>query len=79
MTNFDDLWLNLTERANARANDRIEELFATHKGRVQEYSIEAAGIFADFSKNLINNDDLNSLFQLADAAKVKGKIACWVS
>ncbi len=44
---------------------RLRELFATDPGRFERYSFEAAGVFADCSRNLIDEATYHHLLQLA--------------
>lgn len=51
----------------------LRDLFADDSNRANRYSLQACDIFIDYSKNLINDEILSSLFQLAGQQKVEEK------
>ncbi|HET8707619.1 MAG TPA: glucose-6-phosphate isomerase, partial [Pseudomonadales bacterium] len=57
----------------------MRDLFAADDDRFDKYSVEAAGLFLDFSKNLITDETLALLVQLADEAGLKAAIAAMFS
>ncbi len=52
----------------------LRELFAADPQRGEKFSTEALGIYLDFSKNLITNETLRLLGQLADEAQLRARI-----
>ena len=52
------------------ANTHMRNLFAEDPNRFARYSLEAAGLFLDYSKHLINDDVMASLVSLAEQAKL---------
>ena len=49
---------------------KLSDLFSNDTDRFSSCSLEANGIFLDFSKNLVSQDTLSLLFDLADQASV---------
>lgn len=60
--------LNLPEIAAKAKERRIVELFEQDSQRVDTLSVSAAGLYLDYSKQNINTDELNHLFELAKSA-----------
>jgi len=52
----------------------LRELFASDPARAEKFQIEAAGLFMDYSKNLITSETVACLIDLANAAGLRGKI-----
>ncbi|WP_422414117.1 MULTISPECIES: glucose-6-phosphate isomerase [unclassified Endozoicomonas] len=52
------------------AGTHLREMFAADKDRFERYSLEAAGLFLDYSKNLINDDVMSSLMTMAKQARL---------
>ncbi|WP_422136594.1 glucose-6-phosphate isomerase [Endozoicomonas sp. ALD040] len=52
------------------AGTHLREMFAADKDRFERYSLEAAGLFLDYSKNLINDDVMSSLMTMAEQARL---------
>ena len=52
------------------ATTHLRDLFAEDPNRFDRYSLEAAGLFLDYSKHLINDDVLASLVNLAEQANL---------
>ncbi|MGI9280118.1 MAG: glucose-6-phosphate isomerase [Endozoicomonas sp.] len=50
------------------AGTHLRELFAGDQDRYERYSLEVAGLFLDYSKNLINDDVMSSLMKMAEEA-----------
>ncbi|GIX31997.1 MAG: glucose-6-phosphate isomerase [Porticoccaceae bacterium] len=63
-------WQRLAGHARALAERRIADLFAADPARAERYSLEVAGIFLDYSKNLVTDGVLADLFALAEAAQL---------
>ena len=58
-------WNALDSHRLATQNLRMSDEFARDEHRAQAFSIEAAGVFLDYSKNLINSDTMRLLLALA--------------
>ena len=52
----------------------LRELFASDPARAEKFQLEAAGLFLDYSKNLITSETVACLIDLADAAGLRSKI-----
>ncbi len=63
-------WQALTEHRNQTVNLQIKEQFALNPKRFSDFSLRAAGIFLDYSKNRITQDTIRLLCDLAIAAKL---------
>lgn len=55
-------------------NQRMQNWFAENPKRFNEFSLEVDGILLDYSKNLVTNETLNLLIQLANESKLAEKI-----
>ena len=62
---------HLTKAAQSRS---IISLFSDDVGRVEKYSASNAGLYLDFSKQNITNQELSQLFELANSSKLIDKI-----
>ena len=52
----------------------LRELFASDPARAEKFQLEAAGLFLDYSKNLITSETVACLIDLANAVGLRGKI-----
>lgn len=52
----------------------MRELFERDPGRFDRFSAEGAGLFLDYSKNMVTDETMNLLFDLAGEADVAGRI-----
>lgn len=52
----------------------LRDLFTADPSRAEKFQLEAAGLFFDFSKNLITAETLANLLELAEAASLRPKI-----
>ena len=64
-------WRALRADADALAGTSMRALFADDPKRFDRYSLEAAGLFLDYSKHKITDDVLDHLIALAGAAKLE--------
>ncbi len=64
----------LLQDVNYISNNTLNTLFDIEPNRFKKYTLQAADLFLDFSKNWINPDILNHLTQLADQAQVQTAI-----
>ena len=58
---------------NVRAT-HLRELFAREPGRGERLTLEAAGVYLDYSKNRITDETLSLLVRLADACGLRARI-----
>ncbi len=63
-------WKKLQEHHSAIRQTEMRELFRTDPNRYQKYSLSAKDLVFDYSKNIINDQTLDLLFQLADECKL---------
>lgn len=63
-------WQALAAHQKTIANQHMRDLFAADANRASRYTVEAAGITLDYSKNRMTDDTLKQLFALANAAKL---------
>ncbi len=66
------LWQPLLEHAQAMRTTRMLDLFAADARRVADFSVEAAGLYLDYSKQRISRQTLGMLFELARQQDVEG-------
>jgi glucose-6-phosphate isomerase len=66
-------WAALGVHAGSFDKKHIAELFRTDTQRATKYSLEAAGIFLDYSKNRLDDIAKNRLLDLARAADVEAQ------
>jgi glucose-6-phosphate isomerase len=55
------------------AGTHLRELFSADPGRADRLQIEAAGLYFDYSKNLVTDDTLRLLLQLARESDLEGR------
>ncbi len=65
-------WAALQKDADALKDVSVRALFEDDPGRFERYSVEAAGLFLDYSKNKITEDVDDHLISLAMAAGLEG-------
>lgn len=66
-------WQNLQQHVDSLANIQMKELFAQDNNRFNQFSLEAAGITLDYSKNILTQETLSLLVALAEKANVTEK------
>ncbi|MEX2489665.1 MAG: glucose-6-phosphate isomerase [Pseudomonadales bacterium] len=59
------VWQQLSQHADTMKSQRMAKLFETDPARADEYTIDAAGLYLDYSKNLIDSRALELLLDLA--------------
>jgi len=69
--NRNNSWQALTEHSQKIANLTIKAEFADNPNRFEELSLEAAGIFLDYSKNRITKETMELLCRLARSCQVE--------
>ena len=67
-------WKELQREAEDEKYRNIQSMFENDESRVQDLSFEVADISVDFSKNWLNLDILNQLFNLSRSAQIEEKI-----
>ncbi|MEM0910638.1 MAG: glucose-6-phosphate isomerase [Pseudomonadota bacterium] len=68
-------WKALDSLSSLVKRKHMRDMFASDPNRANKYSLDAAGLFLDYSKNRITQDVLDALFLLAEERGVKAKIA----
>jgi glucose-6-phosphate isomerase len=64
-------WRDLATLAEAAGGWSLRELFAADADRARDFSLEAAGLFLDYSKNLVTRDAMANLLALARAVDLE--------
>lgn len=67
-------WKALEEHYQKICNVHLRALFAEDPKRGQRLTLEAAGIYLDYSKNRVNDETLQLLLQLAETAGLRERI-----
>src|SRR5262249_30307487 len=67
-------WKALAEHHQQVSKLHLRKLFADDPGRGERMTVEAAGIYLDYSKNRITDQTLNLLVQLAQESDLRGQI-----
>jgi glucose-6-phosphate isomerase len=68
-------WIALEKHYEALKDTHLRDLFATDSGRGERLTLEAEGLFLDYSKNRIKDETMNLLLALAEARGLKASIA----
>lgn len=66
-------WKDLVKVFEDKQDMLLRDLFATNANRAENYTFDAAGLHVDLSKNLIDEDVLQHLVEVARAADVEGR------
>jgi glucose-6-phosphate isomerase len=67
-------WGDLGAHYDAVRSKHLRELFAADPQRAERFSLEAAGIFVDYSKNRITSETISLLLKLAEARGLRERI-----
>jgi glucose-6-phosphate isomerase len=67
-------WNSLATHSLEIKKLRLRELFANDSTRGEHFTVEAAGLFLDYSKNRVTDTTLKLLLQLADECDLRGRI-----
>ena len=71
-------WASLLELRRTWRGRRVDEAFAQDDARVEEFSCDAAGLYADFSRQRLDSAVVEALIELANARGLPGAIeALW--
>ncbi len=67
-------WEALDEHASEIEDVHLREFFEEDEDRASRFSLEAEGLFLDYSKNRITSQTMDLLFQLAEQSYLQDKI-----
>jgi glucose-6-phosphate isomerase len=67
-------WKALAAHLQQIGETQLKQLFADDPARGERFTVEASGIFLDYSKNRITNETLRLLIQLADESGLRTHI-----
>ena len=67
-------WKNLADHFKEMKSVRMKDLFADDPDRFSKYSIRFNGTLVDYSKNIITEDTLKFLLNLADEVGLRDEI-----
>ncbi|OFZ22693.1 MAG: glucose-6-phosphate isomerase [Bdellovibrionales bacterium RIFOXYA1_FULL_36_14] len=67
-------WKALEDHHQKMKNINLRELFSENKARVVDFSIDACGIYFDYSKHLVTQETFNHLISLAKARHLPEEI-----
>ncbi|MGE0598280.1 MAG: glucose-6-phosphate isomerase [Dehalococcoidia bacterium] len=67
-------WRALADHAEAMRRTHLRTLFAEEPGRGARLSVEAAGVYLDYSKNLITDETVGLLLQLCAETGLRARI-----
>ncbi len=65
------VWQKLQTLASAISTQRICQMLNIDASRVEKYSLDQTGIYLDYSKNLISDEVMETLLQLADSSPLE--------
>ena len=68
------VWQALQVQQKKLSGQHLRNLFADDPARGERMTVEAVGIFLDYSKNLIDDETLRLLVELAEQSGLRGKI-----
>jgi glucose-6-phosphate isomerase len=72
-------WQSLEHHAPLVKRHHMRDMFDADPSRADKYSLSAAGLFLDYSKNRVTQEVLDSLFDLAQERDLAGKISAMFS
>lgn len=67
-------WEDLEAHISQLDDTSLTEIFAADPRRFDKYHLDACGILVDFSKNLVTNETMKLLYELAEETEVKDAI-----
>lgn len=67
-------WIALAEHFKTIEGRTLGEMFAEDSTRAERYSLEAVGLFVDYSKNRVSDETLRLLLSLAEQSGLRSKI-----
>jgi glucose-6-phosphate isomerase len=73
-----DAWKKLAAHKSDAEQWHLKDLFRKDPGRAEKFSINACGLFLDYSKNIITQETMSMLYDLAETASLeKAKEEIW--
>ncbi len=72
-------WQALGQHFQASSKTTLRDLFAADNDRFDQFQLNAAGLFLDYSKNHITKETTSLLVQLADQSQLQNKIEAMFS
>src|ERR1700689_4068616 len=67
-------WTLLEKHYQKLKGVQLRQLFADDRGRGEKLTVEAAGVYLDYSKNRISDEAVGLLLQLAEESKLRERI-----
>ena len=67
-------WKTLDAHARALQTRHLRQLFKDDPGRGERLTVEAAGVYLDYSKHRVTDETMGLLRQLADESDLRGRI-----
>src|SRR5690348_16080253 len=67
-------WKALKDHCNATREVHLRDLFAADSARGRRLTVDACGIYLDYSKNRIADETLKLLFRLAEESQLRARI-----
>jgi len=67
-------WKALADHYQQVRDLHLRQLFANDPGRGERFTLDAVGIYLDYSKNRVTDETLRLLLQLAESAGLRGRI-----
>src|ERR1700751_5885093 len=67
-------WQALSKHYETIKDTSLRQLFADHAKRSERFTLEAVGLYLDYSKNRITEETLRLLFDLAQSCKLRDRI-----
>ncbi len=68
-------WKKLEQLAQTAPNERMADAFTNNPNRFEEMSLRLGGLFLDYSKNLLTDEVMASLLQLAEHSPLRQRRA----
>ena len=68
-------WKKLQQLAKSSADERIADAFVKNPQRFEQMSLRLSGLFLDYSKNLLSEEVLTTLLQLAEHSPLRQRRA----
>jgi glucose-6-phosphate isomerase len=74
-----DAWITLEHHAPLVKRYHMRDMFEADSSRAEKYSLSAAGLFLDYSKNRVTQEVLDNLYTLANERGLSSKIEAMFS
>ncbi|TWT76401.1 Glucose-6-phosphate isomerase [Planctomycetes bacterium CA13] len=69
-----DAWKSLAEHYEQIKDKQLRDWFAEDAGRAETFTVDAIGLFLDYSKNRIDGETIKRLIALAESAELQPRI-----